>query len=164
MKHLKIFILIICFTTFSYSQEKTMYKEEYKDLTIRCALIANSIINKNEQSNIKEWFEGENLKDKKKEFNKFEKYIDQSSLDITYYVQMIHNEDIIYIISFYDKNSSEDFGIIYFKFDDNSNNLVDDLKCIDKSIVDKNKEENKIDSFQNIPPPPPPSPSMFKVD
>lgn len=164
MKHIKLFITLICFSTFSYSQEKTMFQDDYKKFTIRCGLISNSIINKKEQSNFKDWFEGNDLKTKKKQFEKFEKYIDESKLDITYYLQLIDTEELIYVVSFYDKNSNEDFGIIYFKFNDKENDKVDDLKCVDKSIIDQTKENNNIDSFQNIPPPPPPSPSLFKVE
>ena len=75
----------------SFSQEKRkMFQSEFAPYTIQCEKIGRLLIDKTAESNLTEWFEGNDLDKFKSELSEFESDIDKSELEVTYYLSLMN--------------------------------------------------------------------------
>lgn len=155
-----ILTLLISLTIFS--QEKTIFDSDLKEFVLQCENIGRTITDKNITTNLTEWYGGFDEEKVESFIKQLESDINNSELDVTYYLVMLNKNPLIYSFHFFNKETKEEFGQLFIYFKDKENNLVDDIKFVSKSkmeMLDEEPDENT--GLINIPPPPPP-PSLKK--
>ena len=134
-----------------------MFDSELKEFVIQCENIGRTITNKSKASEFDKWFEGDNKVKAESCVRELESDINNSELDVTYYLVMINDKPLIYSFYFFNKETKEEFGQLFIYFKDKENNIVDDLKFVSKTKMETfNKEVGENTDLINIPPPPPP--------
>lgn len=132
-----------------------MFQPEFQSFVLQCNNIGQKIIDKDESVKLDDWYEGIDAEKIKSEIRKLESDIDKSDLEVTYYLVMMNEEPLIYSFHFYNKETKTEFGQLLIRFKNRKNNLVDDIKVIDKEqmeLINKKAEEQPLPT--NIPPPP----------
>ncbi|WP_298321422.1 hypothetical protein [uncultured Aquimarina sp.] len=160
----KYIFLITAFTIIKVvsQEQKTIFQPEFAPFTIQCEKIGRAIVDKNSNSIVSEWYEGEKLNEKTSLITQLESDIDASKLEVTYYLILINEEIPAYTFHFFNEKTKEEFGQLFLLFKNRDNVLIDDIKLVDKAGMEKIKSESdKNNKFKNIPPPPPP-PSIIK--
>ena len=152
-----ILITIFLISLNSFSQEKRkMFQSEFELFTIQCEKIGRLLIDKTSESNIKEWFEGNDLDKFKSELAAFESEIDKSELDVTYYLSLMKENPLIYSFDFRNAETETPFGQVYIRFIDRQNILVDDIKIVTKSKMEDIELESENSELPKLPTPPKP--------
>ncbi|WP_091407411.1 hypothetical protein [Aquimarina amphilecti] len=159
---MKRYISLIAILTIvsAFSQEKkTIFQPEFASFTIQCEKIGRTIVDKNSISDVTEWYEGEKLQETISKISKLESDINASPLKVTYYLVLINEERPVYTFHFFNKETKEEFGQLFLLFKNRDNVLIDEIRLVDKTGLEKIKSESEKDSeFKNIPLPPPPPP------
>ncbi len=153
-----IIILLIGGNIFS-QEERKLFQSEFAPYTFQCEKIGRLLIDKTIESNLMDWYEGKDLRRIKSEIEKLESDVDKSDLEVTYYLVMMNEQPLIYTFHFYNEETKTEFGRLFIRFNNRDNNLVDDIKVIDKKQLESiNKESQNQPLPTNIPAPPLPKP------
>jgi hypothetical protein len=157
MKKIALITLFLTSTYVLAQKDKRIFQPEFQSFVLQCNNIGQTIIDKNESVELNNWYEGIDAEKIKTEIQKLESDIDKSDLEATYYLVMMNEEPLIYSFHFYNKETKVEFGQLFIRFKNRENNLVDDIKVINKEqmeLINKEVEEQPLPT--NIPPPPPP--------
>ena len=133
-----------------------MFQSEFAPYTTQCEKIGRLLIDKTAESNLTEWFEGNDLDKFKSELVEFESEIDKSELDVTYYLSLMNENPLIYTFDFRNAETEKPFGQIYIRFINRENILVDDIKVVTKSKMEEIELESENSELPKLPPPPKP--------
>ena len=159
MKKYLLIITVLTVIKVVSQEQKTLFQPEFTPFTIQCEKIGRTIADKNTNSIVSEWYEGEKLNEKISLISQLESDIDASELDVTYYLVLINEKVPAYSFHFFNKETKEEFGQLFLLFKNRDNVLIDEIKLVDKAGLGKIKSESeKKSEFKNIPPPPPPPP------
>ena len=131
-----ITFLIISINIFS-QEKKELFNSEFSKFIIQCNNIGKTIIEKNKATELKSWYEGINSEKVNLEIKKLESDINNSELDVTYYLVMLRKEPLIYSFHFYNKETKTEFGTVLISFKNRENNLVDSIKIENKEELEK---------------------------
>ena len=156
-------ILTLLISLNIFSQEKTILDSDLKEFVLQCENIGRTITAKNIATNLTEWYDGIDKEKAESFIKQLESDINNSELDVTYYLVMLNENPLIYSFHFFNKETKEEFGQLFIYFKDKENDLVDDLKFVSKAnmeMLDEEPDENT--GLINIPPPPPPPPLKKK--
>jgi len=154
-----LLILILFISTNIFAQEKKeILKPELEKYVLQCENIGRILIDKNESTDLTNWYEGIDTEKAISEIKQLESDIDNSELKATYYLTMMNENPLIYSYHFYNKETKTEFGQLFIRFKDRENNLVDDIKVVSKKQMEEiNAESDKESGTLNIPPPAPPT-------
>jgi hypothetical protein len=154
-----LLILILFISTNIFAQEKNeILKPELEKYVLQCENIGRILIDKNESTDLTNWYEGIDTEKAISEIKQLESDIDNSELKATYYLTMMNENPLIYSYHFYNKETKTEFGQLFIRFKDRENNLVDDIKVVSKKQMEEiNAESDKESGTLNIPPPAPPT-------
>ena len=133
-----------------------MFQSEFAPFTIQCEKIGRLLIDKTAESNLTEWFEGDDLDKFKSELAEFESEIDKSELDVTYYLSLMNESPLIYTFDFRNAETRKSFGQIYIRFINRENILVDNINIVTKSKMEEIELESENSELPKLPPPPKP--------
>ncbi|MEF3080111.1 hypothetical protein [Winogradskyella poriferorum] len=131
-----------------------MFQSEFARFTIQCEKIGRLLIDKTAESNLTEWFEGDDLDKFKSELAEFESEIDKSELDVTYYLSLMNESPLIYRFDFRNAETRKSFGQIYIRFINRENILVDNINIVTKSKMEEIELESENSELPKLPPPP----------
>ncbi|MBN4070764.1 hypothetical protein JYT76_03700 [Olleya sp. AH-315-F22] len=133
-----------------------MFQSELASYTIQCEKIGRLLIDKTTESNLTEWFEGNDSEKLASELLKFESEIDESELNVTYYLSLMSENPLVYSFDFRNAETKKPFGQIYIRFINRDNILVDDINLVTKSKMEEIELESKNSELPKLPPPPKP--------
>ena len=155
-KFVLVSFLFVAIGSFAQNDTKVL-NEELAPFVVQCNEIGNAIINKAEATTLADWYEGPDADRLTAELRAFEAFIDNSKLEVTYYLQVLSDNPLIYSFHFANNETKTEFGQMFIHFKDQANLMVDDLKLLNKEqmeLIDKNYGSSSLPT--NIPPPPPP--------
>ncbi len=133
-----------------------MFDSEFAPFTLQCEKIGRHLIDKQKSYKLKEWYEGQKLDSLTITMQKFELEIDNSDLEVNYYLSLLSPKPIVYSFDLRNPETAESFGQIYIRFTDTDNILVDNLMIVQKSKMEEIEKESENSELLQLPPPPKP--------
>lgn len=129
---LLILSILICLS--GYTQEQSNLEEiKLENYVLQCGNIAKSLLDKENKTNINDWYEGSGKNIAELAIQDLESNIDNSFQEISHYLMVLSIDPLIFSLHFYNTVTDEEFGHMFIFFNDKKNNLVDDLQFVSKA-------------------------------
>ena len=136
------FIITLFLSLNIFSQERKKIDEpEYKKFVQQAEYIGKTIVDKNIITDVNNWYEGIDKENVLSDIQQLERDINNSELDVTYSLSTLNKNPLIYTLRFYNEPSKTEFGILFIRFKNRENNIVDDIRLADKTTMEGVEEE-----------------------